>query len=529
MKRFLYPFVRRSLTALTHAGLGAFLVLLVVGVLFLDARPDLKVWHEAELDEEFTRDTPAQSFRDYLALEERLFQQLDEQVYQRIEPQDRRLINRYHRGSLADPDRWSPNWNRSFELSVDAPEVAVLLLHGMSDSPYSLRYLGQRLQEAGAWVVGLRLPGHGTAPSGLVEVQWQDMAAAVRLALRHLRDKVPARPLYIVGYSNGGALAVQYALSALREPELPVVDGLVLISPAIGVTSLAAFAVWQARLGHLLGLDKLAWNAILPEYDPFKYGSFAVNAGDQVYRLTAEIQSLIEALKVAGALDRFPSLLAFQSLVDATVSAPALVEGLFERLPAAQHELVLFDINRVTEIEPLLQHDPKGEVEAMLGDPELPFTLSLVTNENEVTNRLVVRRKSAGSSTVEPQPLALSWPNDLYSLSHVALPIFPEDPLYGGENQGRSPGIDLGDLQLRGERGVLQIPASDMLRLRWNPFYSYLEQRVFAFLGLAGPQLASGRPAGHAGSMRTAQNLNSGILPSGSSASMVSRFAAASR
>jgi hypothetical protein len=33
------------------------------------------------------------------------------------------------------------------------------------------------------------------------------------------------------------------------------------------------------------GLPKLAWNSILPEYNPFNYSSFAINGGDQVYRL----------------------------------------------------------------------------------------------------------------------------------------------------------------------------------------------------------------------------------------------------
>jgi hypothetical protein len=33
---------------------------------------------------------------------------------------------------------------------------------------------------------------------------------------------------------------------------------------------------------------------------------------------------------------------------------------------------------------------------------------------------------------------------------------------------------------------VLQIPAADMLRLRWNPFIPYVDDRVFGFLGVAG-------------------------------------------
>ncbi|MEF8732232.1 MAG: hypothetical protein V5B40_10065 [Candidatus Accumulibacter meliphilus] len=33
---------------------------------------------------------------------------------------------------------------------------------------------------------------------------------------------------------------------------------------------------------------------------------------------------------------------------------------------------------------------------------------------------------------------------------------------------------------------MLQIPAADMLRLRWNPFFPYVEERVLAFTGLGG-------------------------------------------
>ncbi|MGB5326793.1 MAG: hypothetical protein WBO58_01090, partial [Gammaproteobacteria bacterium] len=72
----------------------------------------------------------------------------------------------------------------------------------------------------------------------------------------------------------------------------------------------------------------------------------------------------------------------------------------------------------------------------------------------------------------------------VYSLAHVALPFRPDDPVYGGDAAGPSPGIKLGNLALRGEKKVLQVPASDMLRLRHNPFYVYLEERMLTFIGL---------------------------------------------
>src|SRR5690606_12020621 len=148
-------------------------------------------------------------------------------IYGAVEPETLQAIQRYRKGGPADPTGYARNWNRTFELRPEgAPRRGVLLLHGMSDSPYSLRAIGERLHREGAHVVGLRMPGHGTAPSGLLEVHRRDLAAAVALAMRHLRETVDGRPVHLVGYSNGGALAVHYALKRLEDDSLPAVDGI---------------------------------------------------------------------------------------------------------------------------------------------------------------------------------------------------------------------------------------------------------------------------------------------------------------
>jgi hypothetical protein len=72
----------------------------------------------------------------------------------------------------------------------------------------------------------------------------------------------------------------------------------------------------------------------------------------------------------------------------------------------------------------------------------------------------------------------------VYSLAHIALPFPADDPLYGGEPVGEDFALRLGRLAMRGERGVLRIPASDMLRQRWNPFYPYLKKKVLDFVDL---------------------------------------------
>ncbi len=474
---------RRAVRAAAWFLAGNVVLAIVLLVVHLENRPDLEIWHTAELDEEFRADRGARSFDDYLALEQRLFAQLEQRVIAHVPGGERSLINRYHRGSLSDPSRWPRNWNRTFELPAEHPKAGVLLVHGMSDSPYSLRSLGERLSAEGAWVVGLRLPGHGTAPSGLVDVDWEDLAAAVEIGVARVEAKSQGAPIYIIGYSTGAPLAVHYALRAIDTPSLAAPDGLVLISPAIGVSPAAALAVWQARLGHLLRLRKLEWDSLGPEYDPFKYNSFAVNAADQVYRLASDVQSRLDT---AGPerLAKMPPILAFQSLADATVSTAAVSEELFERLPSHGNQLVLFDLNRHATIEQILADDPKPLADRLLSARELPFDLTVVTNERGDSLSVVARSRSSQQPLAVDTPLGLAWPNEVFSLSHVALPMRFDDPLYGDDESVTSPGIRIGRAELRGERGLLRITPAEMFRLRWNPFFPYLEQRTLAFMRL---------------------------------------------
>jgi hypothetical protein len=71
----------------------------------------------------------------------------------------------------------------------------------------------------------------------------------------------------------------------------------------------------------------------------------------------------------------------------------------------------------------------------------------------------------------------------MISLSHVALPFPPDDPLYGrGPAQSEEIAF-LGHLDVRGERNLLRFPADWLMRLRHNPFYDYQEARVLEWLG----------------------------------------------
>jgi len=419
------------------------------------------------------------SFDDYLRLEDALFAQLEEAVYAHTATGPEYALLRYSAGSAADPRRRQPNWNRSFELSVDAPTGGVLLLHGMSDSPYSLRAMAETFEQRGYQVLGLRLPGHGTAPSGLTRVSWQDMAAAVRLGMRHLSARVGDKPIHIVGYSTGAPLALDFALDALQGDTSPAPASLILISPAIGISPAAVLATWKRRLSIMPGLGGLAWLQVQPEFDPYKYNSFATNAGEQVHRLTRAVARRIAAREVSDSGAMLPPMLILKSTVDATVSTDAVVERLLRNLAPNRHALVLFDINRYAMKSSLLVSDPGPLTARVMDDATLPFAVTLVTNENPRSAAVKALHKAPFSAAVSnSEPLDLDWPRGVISLSHVALPFPPDDPLYGQRPASNNDALFLGEMAIQGERGLLKIPADWLLRLRYNPFYDYLERRT---------------------------------------------------
>ena len=457
---------------------------LLVSVMTGCSGPQLHSWHTVDLTEEFTLesiDDGVQSFDDYLLLEDRLFAQLSEEVYATTGTGPEEILNRYSSGSAADPARWSRNWNRSFELSTAQPKGGVLLLHGMSDSPYSLRALGQRFHREGYQVVGLRLPGHGTAPSGLRDVRWPDMAAAVRLALDHLEARIGERPLHIIGYSTGAALALNASLDVIEQGAGRIPDSLVLISPAIRVHASAALANFKNSLAGLPGLDGLAYLSVMNEFDPFKYNSFATNAGAQVHEVTLDVDRRIRRHAGNGSLKgRFPPVLVLKSTVDDTVTTAAVVDNLLLNLPDERNELVLFDINRNAAIKSTLLIDDPGPLTLrLMEDPSLPFGVTFVTNETPENQAIVAKHKSPKSSAIaRVVELDMTWPRGVISLSHIALPFPPDDPLYGVDPPVEKETIYLGNLAIQGERGLLRVPENWLLRLRFNPFYSYLEDRT---------------------------------------------------
>ncbi|GGO58412.1 MULTISPECIES: alpha/beta hydrolase [Streptomyces] len=119
-------------------------------------------------------------------------------------------------------------------------EVGVLLCHGFTGSPQSLRPWAERLAEHGLTVSLPLLPGHGTRWQDMQVTGWQDWYAEVDRELRALTER--CTEVFVFGLSMGGALALRLAA---RYGD--AVRGVVVVNPANKMHDRAAFALPVAR------------------------------------------------------------------------------------------------------------------------------------------------------------------------------------------------------------------------------------------------------------------------------------------
>ncbi len=437
----------------------------------------LEPWHTYVPEELDAEAIDRSDWTGYVNAEASLFRALQQEMREHLVTERSSAYNRFDANSRVYPGNLTRDWNHSYIAEPSqVPKGAVVLLHGLTDSPYSLRHLASHFQAKGYVVVAIRLPGHGSVPAGLTAAHWEDWMAATRLAVREATRRAPGQPLYLVGFSNGGALAVKYALDALANPELARPDHLVLISPMIGVSRFARFAGIAGLPALFPAFAKAAWLSVLPEFNPFKYNSFPVNAARQSYELTEAVrQQLLEAGKNPQGLQALAPIVTYQSLVDGTVSTAAIQTELYDRLPANGSELVIFDTNASLDIDEMLRPTVAALRDRLFAAPARGYGRTLVATRGPGDARLKSLRYAPGSLDAEEHLLDASYPAGLFSLSHVALPFPLDDALYGQQpSQAENYGVNLGTLSMRGERGALILDAGSFSRATSNPFFELM-------------------------------------------------------
>ncbi|WP_064697403.1 alpha/beta hydrolase [Rhizobium aegyptiacum] len=104
------------------------------------------------------------------------------------------------------------------------PEKGILLVHGLGDSPWTFNDVAQEFVKHGFLVRTILLPGHGTHPNDMLDVELEQWQKVVQEQAATLKQDV--EQVYLGGFSTGANLVTEYAY------ENDDIAGLVLFSPA---------------------------------------------------------------------------------------------------------------------------------------------------------------------------------------------------------------------------------------------------------------------------------------------------------
>ena len=463
--------------------MGLIVLVIIVSILFYrayDSRslPDLQAWHLIKPLEEPLFENDFNSFEEFVKIDKEYVKA----NHNLVASENYANFERYNPNSKNSPSKFKEDFNSSFILNPGKNIMGIIvLIHGLSDSPYHIRDAAKHFYKRGYYVFGLRMPGHGTLPSGLLDVEWQDWQKAafwaMRTANKYSLDNGDI-PVLMGGFSTGGTLSLNYAFNALNNDELKMPEKIILFSPAAGVSELAVVGDWHKLLSWMSYFYKFAWLDIIPEYDPAKYMSFTKNAGRQIFMLCQQNLKLAEELSAKGNADKLPAIIAFESWVDATVKSSDLLK-LYDFVGTDNDRLVMFDVNE--DYSNFFKSNINYKLEKVLRKKQVNYSLQMISN----------RRDSIGDYTGIPALYGFGtdgdkieicspkdgqkWRGNMFALSHISIPISPRNKLYGKNSR-------LSKMHIIGEKNVLIIPSSDLNRIRYNPFFDLMMKQVDLFI-----------------------------------------------
>ena len=193
------------------------------------------------------------------------------------------------------------------------------------------------------------------------------------------------------------------------------------------------------------------------------------------------MQAQILRLGKAGRLKDLPPVLTFQSVVDATVSTTAVVHAMFDQLEANGSELVLFDINRLSGMEPFIYPATAAVLSRLTDRSPRRYGRALVTNTDRESIQVVERSIRADQTEIVTRPLGLAWEPEMFSLSHIALPFPLDDEVYGRSPRPSSLDLVRWGHSVRGVTRGADRSVETLMRVSSNPFFPYLAERLTAW------------------------------------------------
>ncbi len=334
-----------------------------------------------------------------------------------------------------------------FELKATNNKQAILLIHGLTDSPYLFHDLAGFYHSKGFNVRTLLLPGHGTAPEALTNIEFEQWQQATKYAIAKTLEDF--EQVYLGGFSTGGALILDNLLDTPKSlNKLDKLKGVFLWAPASRAKSPVA---WAAQIVDWLPFVDYTNKG--PDIDFAKYESFPLNAGAQVHDL---MNHLNDKMTNAASIPDIP-LLTVTSEVDATINTAATID-----LLNIWHNAR----NRKTQTQDTLFYF--GDPTSVSALPESFKKVFPTCNNNEFCSNII-------------------------DVAHTSFTNAPSNPHYGWGGSYRSCGRTFGSehyqtcktaikVVLGETTGVNIEKAPSLQRLTFNPNFEQMTQAITAFI-----------------------------------------------
>lgn len=335
-----------------------------------------------------------------------------------------------------------------FELKQKDSKKAILLIHGLTDSPYLFHDLAAFFYQQGFSVRTLLLPGHGTVAADLIDVDVVDWRRASHYAIEQaLKD---FQEVYLGGFSTGGALILDDLLTHHSIEAANKLKGVLLWSPASKAKSDLA---WLAKyIDYIPFFDWLDQEA---DIDFAKYESFPINAGAQVNQLMEQLSNNLAKYKKA-------------------LNIPLLVV-------AGQHDQT---INTQATIELLSLWHQKISAQKKQDDT-LVYYGELTSKERKLLD---------GIKIITPECVGENLCKEVLNIAHTAVTNAPENLHYGQDGSYRNCSHYLKDdkqyqlcktasLVVKGERTAENLEQDlPLQRLTYNPYYQEMLMSIKQFI-----------------------------------------------
>lgn len=331
--------------------------------------------------------------------------------------------------------------NAPFQLNPD-PKVCgenhnghyqngVLLVHGLGDSPYTMRALGRYFQSRCFLVRAILLPGMGTTAGDLTRVNYHQWLTAARYGINSFNGEVDN--FYMTGFSLGGIVVLQTI------PDAKNLRGVILFSPAFEINSAVDFLIQPLDvLSHVF--PQLEWQSVYPENNPVKYNSFALNGIAQTHILGKKFMDE----KNETDFQKVP-LFVVASYVDKTIKAKTVLQ-------------------------------------------------KFAGNQNKLSRMILFKNSPYQTSDSRLQIFPDKYPSDNFlDLSHYAVIFSPQDPLFGLNGKLRDClhySIDSSDWgkcktlphNNKGEITEKNLQQGILQRSSYNPFWETVLSQLDTFL-----------------------------------------------